>query len=163
MRVIFGCDHAGFELKEKLIPYVSNLGYEVKDMGAFTYEEDDDYPDLIAPVAGEVSRDPDRVRGIVLGGSGQGEAIVANRFPHVRAVVYIKPSVLRENGEDKIEDDVIRLSREHNDSNVLSLGARFLTEREAKMAVRCWLETPFTGEERHGRRIDKIDKVKVIT
>ena len=157
MLVIFGADHAGYELKETLKSYVLDLGYEIKDMGAYSFEETDDYPDFIVPVAKEVSKNPDSVRGVVLGGSGQGEAIVANRFTDVRAVVFLNPSVLKnkKNGDD--EDDVIRLSREHNDSNVLSLGANFLTEEQAKKAVSEWLKTPFSEEERHLRRIKKID------
>ncbi len=158
MKVLFASDHAGFDLKEKLISYVSELGYEVEDKGAHSYDESDDYPDFVAPVAEEVSKNPESVRGIVLGGSGQGEAIVANRSPNVRAVVYIKPAVLEggEGGERK--DDIIKLSREHNDSNILSLGARFLSETQAKDAVKLWLKTPFTEEERHKRRIGKIEK-----
>ncbi|MFP4539856.1 MAG: RpiB/LacA/LacB family sugar-phosphate isomerase [Candidatus Paceibacterota bacterium] len=155
MLVVFGTDHAGFELKEILKEYVSGLGFDIEDKGAFSYIENDDYPDFVAPVAREVSKDPYFVRGVVLGGSGQGEAMVANRSPNVRAAVFIKPASI-EGGEGA--DDVIRLSREHNDSNVLSLGAKFLTEEEAKGAVKKWLETPFSGEERHKRRIRKIDE-----
>lgn len=160
MLILFGADHAGFDLKERLISYVSELGYEVGDRGAFSYMEEDDYPDFIAPVAEEVSESPDLKRGIVLGGSGQGEAIVANRFPNVRAVVYNGPNILRERGGEggsSENDDVIRLSREHNNSNILSLGAKFLTEDQAKEAVKRWLDTPFSNAERHVRRIDKID------
>lgn len=155
MLVVFGTDHAGFELKEILKEYVLKLGYDAEDKGAFSYIENDDYPDFVAPVAREVSQDPYFVRGVVLGGSGQGEAMVANRFPNVRAAVFIKPASIE--GEEG-EDDVIRLSREHNDSNVLSLGAKFLTEKDAKRAVKEWLETPFGEEERHKRRIRKIDE-----
>jgi ribose 5-phosphate isomerase B len=153
MKIIFASDHAGFDLKEVLKPYVAGLGYEVEDMGAHEYNGYDDYPDFIAPAAQAVSHDPDTVRAILLGGSGQGEAMVANRHPHVRAIVY--------NGESRgalyNDLDEIALSREHNDANVLSLGARFLTPDEAKEAVRRWLETPFKGDERHVRRIHKID------
>lgn len=154
MLVIFGSDHAGFEMKESLKSYVSDLGYQVDDKGAYSYEESDDYPDFVIPVAKEVSEKPESVRGIVLGASGQGEAMVANRFPNVRACVFMKPVSLKE-GEGS--DDIIRLSREHNDSNVLSLGARFLNYDEAKEAVSLWLETPFSGEERHIRRIGKME------
>lgn len=157
MLVVFGTDHAGFKLKETLKSYVSSLGYEVEDKGAYSYQELDDYPDFVIPVAKEVSQNPDTVRGIVLGGSGQGEAMVANRFPNVRAVVFLKPSVLKNKESQEESDDVIRLSREHNDSNVLSLGANFLTEKQAKEAVSRWLKTPFSEEERHVRRIKKID------
>ncbi len=151
MKILFASDHAGYDLKTSLVPFVQSLGYEVEDLGAHEYHEDDDYPDLIAPAIRRVSEDPENVRAIIFGGSGQGEAIVANRFSHVRAIVY--------NGESRgavFNDlDEIRLSREHNDANVLSLGARFLHEQEAKEAVKRWLETPFSGEERHKRRIEK--------
>ncbi len=153
MRIILASDHAGFDLKEVLKQYMASLGHEVEDMGAYAYDEYDDYPGLIAPAARAVSADPERVRAIVLGGSGQGEAIVANRFPNVRAVVY--------NGESRgavFNDlDEVALSRMHNDANVLSLGARFLTPDEAKAVVKKWLETPFSGKERHRRRIRAIE------
>jgi len=157
MRVVLASDHAGFDLKNALVPFVRSLGYEVEDLGAHEYHEDDDYPDLVRPAAEQVSNDPEHVRAVVLGGSGQGEAIVANRYPRVRAVVY--------NGESRgavFNDlDEIALSRQHNDANVLSLGARFLHADEAMEAVKRWLETPCSGEERHKRRIEKIDRANV--
>lgn len=128
--------------------FVRNLGYEVEDMGADLYNKDDDYPDFVSRAARAVATDPENNRAVVLGGSGQGEAIVANRFPEVRAVVYY-------GGEQLI----ISLSREHNNANILALGARFISEEEAKEALRCWLETPFPGGERHVRRIKKIDNL----
>jgi ribose 5-phosphate isomerase B len=155
MKILFATDHAGFELKEKLILYVKELGYEVEDHGAFEYDEGDDYPDSISKVASEISQNPDGVMGIILGGSGQGEAIVANRYSNVRAIVF--------NGQcevpsEKVPNEIV-ISREHNDANILSLGARFLTEKSAKEAVRLWLETPFSKEERHVRRIAKIAEI----
>lgn len=144
MKVYIGTDHAGFALKQTLVAFLGELGYEVNDMGAFEHDETDDYPDFIVPVARAVSADT-AVRGIILGGSGQGEAIVANRFAGVRAAVYYGGPT-----------EIVRLSRKHNDANVLSLGVRFLTEEEAKEAVSLWLATPFSGEERHARRIKKI-------
>ena len=88
MKIYIGSDHAGFGHKEKLIPYLKELGYEVEDKGAFEYNEIDDYPDFIIPVAREVSRKPNEVKGIILGGSGQGEAMAANKFSYVRATTY---------------------------------------------------------------------------
>jgi len=146
MKIYLGTDHAGFELKEKIKPFLLEKGYEVKDFGAFSFDGDDDYPDFIRPVAEAVSKDQES-RGIIFGGSGQGEAMVANRFSGVRATVYYGGP-----------EDIIRLSREHNDANVLSLGARFLDDEEAFNAVELWLSLPFSGEERHQRRVDKIDK-----
>ncbi len=157
MNLLFASDHAGFELKNALVAYARTLAYDVSDLGAYVYEPEDDYPAIIARAAERVSKDPTGTRAIVLGGSGQGEAIVANRFPGVRAVVY--------NGESRgaVFNDVdeIRLSREHNDANILSLGARFLTEHEAREVLLRWLDIPFSGEARHARRIAAIDAVTV--
>jgi len=137
MKIFFGTDHAGFQLKSKLIPFVKGLGFEVFDKGAYGYDNDDDYPDFIIPVAKEVSSDPKDSRGIIIGGSGQGEAMAASRFPGIRAVVYYGESAPVSNGEEpSVLTSIIKMSREHNDSNILSLGARFITEEEAKVAVK---------------------------
>lgn len=159
IRIIhIGADHAGFGLKTDLIEYLEKKGYEVIDHGAYDYEEDDDYPDYVIPVASEISSDLDNhSKGIVIGGSGQGEAIVANRFPNVRAVVF--NGQYEPNDGREVPNEIV-LSREHNDSNVLSLGARFLSTAEAIEALDLWLETAFSGEERHVRRIQKIDSLK---
>ena len=147
-KIYLGGDHAAFPLKEKIKEYLKrDLGYEVEDKGAFNFDGFDDYPDYIKPVARAVASDPGNNRGIVMGGSGQGEAIVANRFKGVRtAVFYGGP------------EEIIKLSREHNDANILSIGARFVSENDIMRAVKLWLETPFSGEERHKRRIAKIDE-----
>ncbi|MCH7529746.1 RpiB/LacA/LacB family sugar-phosphate isomerase [Patescibacteria group bacterium] len=146
MKILFATDHAGFKLKESLVSFVQDLGFEVEDLGAHQYNKEDDYPDFVSLVARQVSENPDKIKGIILGGSGQGEAMVANRFSNVRAAVYYG---MREN--------VIMLSREHNDANILSLGARFLGVEEAKDAVKIWLKTSFSGDERHTRRISKLE------
>ena len=146
MKIYLASDHAGFELKNTLKIYLEGEGYMVTDMGPYKYDETDDYPDFMRPVAKEISKDPENNRGIIMGGSGQGEAMVANRFNGVRAAVYYAHNL-----------DIIKLSREHNNANVLALGARFINNEEAKEAVKLWLETPFTKEERHVRRIKKID------
>lgn len=155
MKIYVGSDHAGFELKTALIPYLKSLGHEVEDKGAYEYNEGDDYPDFIIPVAEEVQKDPDGVRGIIFGGSGQGEAICANRFKGVRAAVYYGPA----NSLVGESESIIELSREHNDSNILSFGARFINEEEMLHAVSLWLSTPFSGDERHKRRLDKINDI----
>ena len=144
MKIYLATDHAGFELKEKIKNFLKDEGYQVEDLGNFQYDEKDDYPDWIKPAAEKISKSPSD-RAIVLGGSGQGEAMVANRYKGVRAAVLYK-----------YDKDIVRLSREHGDANVLSLGARFLKEKDALKAVKLWLETPFPGEERHKRRIDKF-------
>lgn len=150
MKIYFGSDHAGFDLKNQLVDFVENeLSYETVDCGAMTLEPDDDYPALIAGAARGVSQDVlhgVESRAIVLGGSGTGEAIVANKFAGVRAAVYYGGN-----------EDIVRLSREHNDANVLSLGARFLSPDDAKSAVRLWLSTPFSADPRHVRRIAQIE------
>lgn len=145
MKVYLASDHAGFELKKTLLNYLSTLDYEIEDLGPFKLDLKDDYPDFIKPTAIKVSEDLDS-RAIVIGGSGQGEAIVCNRVNGVRAVVYYGGP-----------EEIIKLSKEHNDANILSLGARFLSEDEAIKAVEIWLKTDFSGDSRHVRRIKKID------
>jgi ribose 5-phosphate isomerase B len=146
MKVVFASDHAGFKLKQALMACVKEQSYEIEDCGAHEYNEMDDYPDFIAEAARLVAADPDNMRGIVIGGSGQGEAMVANRFKGVRAAVI-----------NDFNLELVRLSREHNDANILSLGARFIDESEACQVAMEWLSTAFSGEERHIRRINKID------
>jgi len=155
-KIFIGTDHAGFELKEKLVLFLKNLGYEVIDKGAYIYNKNDDYPDFISLVAEEISKNPENLKGIIIGGSGQGEAIVANKFKDIRAVVF-NGQYKKKDGE-KTPNEVI-LSREHNNANIMSLGARFVSEEEAKKIVKIWLETPFSGEKRHIRRLDKIRKL----
>ncbi|MDE1970500.1 MAG: RpiB/LacA/LacB family sugar-phosphate isomerase [Patescibacteria group bacterium] len=144
MKIYLGTDHAGFELKESIKSFLLEKGYEVQDCGAFSFDPGDDYPDFIRPAAEAVAQD-ESSRGIVLGGSGEGEAMVANRIPGVRATVYYGGS-----------HEIIRLSRAHNNANVLSLGARFVSKEEAFTVIALWLETPFSEEERHKRRLAKF-------
>jgi ribose 5-phosphate isomerase B len=147
--IFFAADHAGFELKNVLFAYVRDeLGFDVTDCGAYELDTHDDYPEIIARAAREVSGDSTRKKAIILGGSGQGEAMVANRFSNVRAAVYYG-SVPR----------IIELSREHNDANVLSFGARFVSENEAKQALKAWLTTDFSNEDRHKKRINDIETI----
>jgi len=149
MKIFIATDHAGYELKEIITSYVEkDLGYTVADMGAHQMDIQDDYPDFIQLAAQEVSHDPSASRGIILGGSGQGEAMVANRFPNVRCAVYYGGDI-----------DIVKLTREHNNSNILSLGARRITVDEAKAAVKLWLDTVFEDEERHVRRIRKFGHI----
>ncbi len=148
MKIFFASDHAGFALKKVLMNFASGLGYEVEDKGDFTSDPQDDYPLFISLVAKEISKNPEH-RGVVIGGTGQGEAIVCNRFPYVRAALWY--------GGDM---NIIKLSREHNNTNILSLGARFVSDFEAEDALRLWLETEFSNEERHKRRIEEIEKIK---
>ena len=145
MKIHLATDHAGLELKEKVKLYLSDLNYEVIDHGAYEYDALDDYPDFIFPCANAVSNDPES-KGIILGGSGQGEAMAANRVKGVRAAVFY-------NGPDEI----IKLSRQHNNANILSLGARFMSEEEMYKVIGIWLSTDFESG-RHQRRIEKLDE-----
>lgn len=152
-KIYLGTDHAGFDMKEKVSAFLKKKGFDVVDCGAKKYDEYDDYPDFISLVAEAVSCNPEINRGIIFGGSGEGEAIVANRYPNVRTTVYYGGGVL----SHKL--DIIRLGREHNNSNVLSLGARFMSDSLAIKAIELWLNTVFTGADRHIRRIKKIERV----
>lgn len=159
MRVYLAADHAGFELKQSLIPYVHELGHEPVDCGAHEHDPGDDYPAFVAEAAQRLSEDVEQnteSRAIVIGASGQGEAIVANRFKGVRCALYYGVTGNQTDSGGK-SLDMISSVREHNDSNALSLGARFLSESAAKEAVKKWLSTPFSNEERHARRIQQID------
>jgi len=167
MKIYFAADHAGFETKNRLIEYVHDqLGCEVEDCGAFEYDVQDDYPAIVAAAVRRLSEDVAAgkdSRAIVAGGSGQGEAIVANKFEGVRCAVYYGDP-----GNEQIDAsgkslDILVSTREHNDANALSLGLRFLTLDQAKDAVQRWLKAPFLGEARHARRISQIDDLGIET
>lgn len=149
MKVFIAADHAGFYLKKQLIQYLVIKGYEVEDCGAYEMDEADDYPDFIIPCAQKVALRQAQGKldtlGIVLGGSGNGEAIAANKVKGIRAAVY-----------NSGRAEIAKLAREHNNANVLSLGARFITPDETKHAVTVWLEAKFEGG-RHRRRLKKIE------
>jgi ribose 5-phosphate isomerase B len=145
MKIYLGSDHAGYDLKEKIKDFLIGEKNSVIDFGADNFNAEDDYPDFIRPVAEAVADDVDS-KGIVFGGSGQGEAIVANRSRGVRCAVYY--------GGPK---EIITLSRQHNDANILSIGARFVSVDDIVEIINLWLDTDFSQEERHKRRIDKID------
>ena len=144
MKIFLASDHAGFELKQFLRTHLKDLDHEVEDCGAIEMNPLDDYPDFIMPAAEKVSKDPNN-RGIIMGGSGQGEAIAANRIKGVRAVVHYDGPI-----------DIVKLSRTHNNANILSFGARFITHEKAAEIVDLWLKEPFEGG-RHKKRIDKLD------
>lgn len=159
MKVYFAADHAGFELKNTLLEYVRGLGHEVEDCGAYTFDKNDDYPPIIAGAARKLSADvasEKESRAIVIGASGQGEAMVANRFSGVRCALYYGEAGKQTDAGGKTLD-MISSMRGHNNANALSFGARFLTEDEAREAVSRFLATPFSGDERHVRRIKQID------
>lgn len=145
-KVYLASDHAGFELKEVLLHFLTDHGYSVEDMGPFVYEQGDDYPDFCTPLAKRVAHEEGSF-GVVIGYSGQGEAVASNRVRGARAAVYY--------GGKK---EILTLSREHNNANILSLGAHFVSQEEATSAVLLWLNTQFSNEERHQRRIEKLDR-----
>jgi len=164
MKIYLGTDHAGFELKEKLKTFLQEKGYEVEDCGAYSFDKEDDYPDFIGKTAEKVSQSPNDF-GIVIGGSGQGEAMVANKYNNVRCALFycpaVPPSSIDASGKQSTDPyEMLALTRAHNNSNMLSLGARFLTEEQAKEAVLRFLSASFSKEPRHQRRIDKIKKIE---
>ena len=145
--IYIATDHAGLELKQKLIDHIKKQNLEVEDCGAFEFDAQDDYPDFIYPCAVKVSQNPGSM-GIILGGSGNGEAITANKVKGIRAAVF-------HGGHEEI----VKLSRYHNNANMLSLGARFMSVEEAERAVDLFIETGFEGG-RHARRVDKISQIE---
>lgn len=149
MKIYIGSDHAGYELKEKLKTYIQSLNIEIIDKGAFSFDSNDDYPDFIIPVAEAVAKDSGSL-GIILGGSGQGEQISANKIDGIRAIEYYGGNL-----------EIVKLGREHNNANILSLGARFVNEQEAEEAVRLFTETPFSNDERHVRRLSEIKEEEI--
>ncbi len=149
MKILLAADHAGFELKNKVLAYLKAEGFTVEDIGAAVYEEGDDYPKIMVPVAMRVISDPENTRAILFGRSGNGEAMVSNRFPGIRAAVYYGKNL-----------EIVRLSREHNDANILSIGAGFVDEVEAKEAVKLWISTPFSTDPRYARRNAMLDNIQ---
>jgi ribose 5-phosphate isomerase B len=147
MKLYLGSDHAGFFLKQKIKFFLNKKNIPYEDLGDFQKNTEDDYPDFILPVAKKVSREKN-ARGIIIGGTGQGEAMIANKIKGIRAAVYY-------GGSRKL----VTLSRTHNNANILSLGVRFLTEKQALSALKIWLKTPFSNASRHARRIKKINKL----
>ena len=145
MKIYITADHAGYNLKNNIKDQFLIDGYDIEDCGAFNFEPLDDYPDFIFPVAEKVANDP-HSRGIIIGGSGQGEAMAANRIQGVRAAVYYDGPL-----------DIVKLSRLHNNANIISLGARFLSAKKAIDILNIWLEEEFEGG-RHENRINKLDR-----
>ena len=141
--IVLATDHAGFELKEHVKKFLITKGYDIKDFGALEYDGLDDYPDFILPAAKYISEH--KLIGIIFGGSGQGEAMAANRINGIRAAVFY-------NGPDEI----VELSRLHNNANILSIGARFVSNQEVEKIIELWLSTDFE-EGRHEKRINKLD------
>lgn len=161
MTIHLATDHAGLSHKNAVRDHLKESGLDVVDHGAFEQDPEDDYPDYISLAAEAVSRDPENNCAIVFGGSGQGEAIDANKFANVNAVVFygsfedsLSPDV-----QNAIEKSIItgaKKSRDHNNANVLSLGARTMEVSTALKVIDAWLKEPFSGDQRHIRRLNKV-------
>ena len=147
MLIYIGADHKGFKIKESLSADLKEGGYEVVDVGNGIYDEDDDYPEFASSVAEKISLDPENSRGVLICGSGVGVDIVANKYANVRSALVATP-------------DQAMASRNDDNANVLSLAADFVTENEAKKILKVWLQTPFSQEERHRKRLEKIEKIE---
>lgn len=145
--IYLGADHRGFQLREELKKYLTQQGHEVEDLGAFGYDQTDDYPDFVIAVAEKVAENPSAHKGILICGSGHGADIVANKFKGVRAALCFNPQVAAQ-------------SREHEDANVLVLASDHIDEVEAKDIVLIWLGKQFDGAERNIRRLGKIREVE---
>ena len=144
--IYLGSDHGGYELKEIVKQFLTENNLTFEDLGADNLNPQDDYPDFIIPVAQKVASNPSSL-GIILGRSGNGEAIAANKVKGVRAAVCLN-------------EEMAKKAKEHNNANVLSLGADYISLDEAKKIVKVFLDTPFTNDERHIRRINKIKKIE---
>ncbi len=148
--IYLAADHAGFTLKESIREWLRGEGCTVIDLGALEYDEADDFPPFMVAAGLAVAEEPNTRAAIIFGGSGQGEAMAANRIPGVRATVYYGGP-----------EEIITLSRQHNDANVLSIGARFVDEAAAKAAITTWLTTPFVPGTKYERRNNLIDELLV--
>lgn len=165
MKLFFASDHAGFALKNALMEHFRTLGYSIKDFGSHTHDSLDDYPDFVLPFARALAdaekAEEGSARGVIVGGSGQGEAMCANRVQDVRAAVFYGPMRVTaaleiEGGRSQDGFDLVRLARRHNNANVLAIGARFVSGEDAEDALHIFLDTPFSDSPRHARRIAKF-------
>ena len=147
MRVYLGSDHAGFELKQAIIEHLRNSGHEPVDCGAYVYDAEDDYPAFCIAAAEKTVADPGSL-GIVIGGSGNGEQIAANKVPGVRAALAWSV-------------ETARLGRQHNDANVVAIGGRMHPLGEATAIATTFLSTPFSGDVRHARRIAQVGEYEL--
>lgn len=146
MRIAIAADHAGYYLKEKLKDYLRQEGYQLIDVGAYSFDQSDDYPDFAASAASKVS-EGEADRAILICDSGIGVDIVANKFPGVRSALVN-------------DEELAKLTRQHNDTNALALASMYLDESKARRIVRNWLDTPFSNADRHARRLRKIREIE---
>ena len=163
MKIALASDHAGFSQLKGLQEYLESLGHEVSNFGPKKFDPDDDYPDFIVPAAMAVAGG-ECERGIILGGSGQGEAMAANKVRGVRCAVFYGPAVPRKvvDAEGRTSHnpyEIVKLTRQHNDANMLSFAARFVAMSDIKQVIKLWLETTFSNDDRHRRRNHKLDEL----
>jgi ribose 5-phosphate isomerase B len=162
MKIALSTDHAGLEQTAQLKAFLEEQGHECVSFSPTSFDPQDDYPDFIRPAARAIAAG-EAEAGIIMGGSGQGEAMTANRVKGVRCAIYYGPAkpVAAIDADGTAAADyyeIIRLSRQHNNANMLSLAARFVPQTEIEKVVMLWLHTPFENVERHSRRIAKIDE-----
>lgn len=147
MHLVIGADHRGFAMMERIVSWLLEQGHDVHDVGATDYQENDDYPEYAARVAQEVAASPDATQGIVLCGSGVGVAIVANKVTGIRAALIH-------------DSKIAKAARNDDDINILALGADYISLEDAKRIITAFLETKFSGEDRHMRRIKEIAEIE---
>lgn len=163
MKIALSADHAGFNQLQQLKDFITELGYTFIDYGPDKLNTHDDYPDFIIPAAKSIVKG-ECACGIVIGGDGEGEAMAANRIRGIRCAVFYGPAVARGvvDATGRISHDpyeIVRLTRQHNDANMLSLAGRFMSIDDMKNVVKLWLETDFSNDARHVRRNIKLDRV----
>jgi ribose 5-phosphate isomerase B len=163
MKIALATDHAGYEALQQLKQFLESHGHEYVDFGPQNLDPNDDYPDFIFAAAKAVASG-DCEAGIIFGGSGEGEAMAANRVTGVRCTVFYSPATAQKavDAEGTLSEDpyeILKLSRQHNHANMLSLSSRFLSTEQVNQAVQVWLATPYSDVERHIRRIRKLDEM----
>jgi len=144
--IYIGTDHGGYELKEKIKEWLAEDAIETEDLGAHEFNSEDDYPDFIIPVAEKVSSNSGSL-GIIIGRSGNGEAIAANKVKGARAALCLN-------------EEMARKAKEHNNANILSIGADYIKPEDVRKIVKTFIDTPFSGDERHVRRLKKIEDLE---
>lgn len=163
MKIALATDHAGYEQLKDLQVYLEELGHECVNYGPTAFNINDDYPDFVFKAA-EAVADGTCEKGVIMGRTGEGEAMAANRFRGVRCAVFYGPAVVGRiiDANGRVSNspyEIVKMSRAHNDANILSLAASFVSMLDIQQVVKLWLETPFSGEPRHVRRNDKLDKI----
>jgi ribose 5-phosphate isomerase B len=165
MKIALATDHSGFEQLKDIEVFLESLGHTCENFGPARLNISDDYPDFIFKAAEAVANGSCE-KGVILGSSGQGEAMAANRLKTIRCAIFYGPAVVGRiidaNGRVSSSPyEIVKLSREHNDANMLSIAARFVSVADMLQVIKLWLETPFSQDPRHMRRIDKLDRFEI--